>query len=72
MKGGIVVIACARCPARLAAGASREAFARQLEEKGWRMVRGAGGPQRQIVCPNCAKKVEPKDLIEPRHAGATT
>lgn len=70
MKGGIVVIACARCPARLAAGASREAFARQLEEKGWRMERGR--TKRSVVCPDCAKKLKPEELIEPRHAGAAT
>lgn len=70
MKGGIVIIQCSRCPAHMAAGCSVEAFAAALEERGWRMTRGPGSPKRQIVCPDCAKKVEPKDLIEPKRARA--
>jgi len=71
LKGGFQRIHCSKCPTRLAySGRDRSAFAAALEERGWRMVRGSGSAQQQIVCPDCAKKEKPEDLIEPKRAGA--
>lgn len=72
LKGGFQRIHCSRCPVRLTySGRDRIAFAEALEERGWRMVRGAGSAQQQVVCPECAKKEKLEDLVAPKHAGAT-
>ena len=69
LRGGFQRIHCSRCPTRLTySGRDRAAFAAALEERGWRMMRG--GSQRAVVCPDCAKKEKPEDLIQPKRAGA--
>ena len=70
MKGGIVIIHCSRCPARLAAGCTVAEFARALEERGWRML--TGGSRRAVLCPECAKKEQPENLVPPRRARVAT
>lgn len=67
VKGGFQRIHCSRCATRLAySGRDRAAFASALEERGWRMVRG--GSARDVLCPDCAKKEKPENLIDPKGA----
>lgn len=75
LKGGFQRIHCSRCPTRLTySGRDRAAFAEALEDRGWRIARGnsAAGAQQSVVCPDCAKKLKPEEVFEPKRAGVTT
>jgi len=74
VKGGFQRIHCSRCPTRLAySGRDRGVFAAALEERGWRIARGnsAAGARQSVVCPDCAKKLKPEEMFEPRRVQTT-